>query len=99
MHQKKEDSLSDKIIGNLGYGNRLNTELNKLIDDSGYYKFMDNRFPYLVSSSCYWTNSKYDDTHTFAFDKIDAYTSKLYNRANDLIDEKCKVVPVIKIKK
>lgn len=93
------DGLSDKIIGNLKYDNRLTTELNKLIEDNGYYKFMDNRFPYLVSSSCYWTNSKYDDTHTFAFDKIDAYTSKLYNRANDLIDEKCKIVPVIKIKK
>ena len=64
-----------------------------------HFKFTNNRFPYLVSNTCYWTNTKYDDTHTFAFDKIDAYTSKLYNRANDVVDEKCKVVPVIKIKK
>ena len=61
-----------------------------------YYKFMNNRFPYLASNTCYWTNSKFDELSTFAYDKLDEYTSKIFNQSNE---SECKVVPVIKINK
>lgn len=93
--------LSDKIIGNLKYPDRLDTELDKIINDESefkfmHYRFMNNRFPYLVSDTCYWTNSKFDESSTFAYEKIDDNTSKIFNQSNDL---ECKIVPVIKINK
>lgn len=93
--------LSDTIIGNLKYPDRLTTELDKVINDESeykfmHYKFMNNRFPYLASNTCYWTNSKFDELSTFAYDKLDDYTSKIFNLSND---SECKIVPVIKIKK
>lgn len=90
------EELSDTIIGNLKYQDRLTTELNKVINSNGYYVFMNNRFSYLVSDACYWVNTKYDELNTFAYEKIDDNTSKLFNKSNDL---ECIVVPVIKIKK
>ena len=61
-----------------------------------HYRFMNNRFPYLVSNTCYWTNSKFDETSTFAYKLIDDNTSKIFNQSND---SECKIVPVIKINK
>lgn len=93
--------LSDTIIGNLKYPDRLTTELNKIINDESEYKFMhfkftNNRFPYLASNTCYWINSKFDETSTFSYDKLDEYTSKIFNQVND---SECKIIPVIKINK
>ena len=93
--------LSDKIIGNLKYPDRLTTELDKIKNTDTdypfmYYKFMNNRFPYLVSNTCYWTNTKYDELTTFAYDKLDDYTSKIFNSSNE---SECKIIPIIKINK
>lgn len=95
------NELSEKIIGNLKYPDRLDIELNKIINSDSeykfmYYKFMNNRFPYLSSNTCYWTNSKFDELSTFAYDKLDEYTSKIFNQSNE---SECKIVPVIKINK
>ncbi len=84
--------LSDSIIGNLKYGDRINTELNNAIISNGYYSFLNQNYDYLVSSSCYWTNSTYDTDRAFAIIKNDESTSKIYGNSKT---NSCKIIPVI----
>lgn len=86
------ESISDSIIGNLSYSNRLNTELTRAITYNGYYKYVNEKYSYFDSDTCYWTNSEYDIDNGFAVNKIDEINSKIYN---ELKAASCKVVPVI----
>ena len=85
------ENLSDMIIGNLNYQDRLNTELNFAIDNNGYYKFNNSKFNYLISNSCYWIETEYNDG-AFQYQKIDDNNSKYYK---GLRTDNCKVVPII----
>ncbi|MGE5456019.1 MAG: hypothetical protein ACM3O4_02835 [Ignavibacteriales bacterium] len=86
------NGISDAIIGNLTYNNRINIELNRAISYNGYYKYLNGKYGYLMSNTCYWTNSEYDVNNGFAVIKTDEINSKVYN---ELKANNCKIVPVI----
>ncbi len=86
------ENISDTIMGDLKYGNRITTEITKAVNYNGYYKFMNDKFSYLPSVNCYWTNSEYNIDNGFAVKKIDENNSKLYGESKS---SSCKVVPVI----
>ena len=89
------DGLSNDIIGNVNYQNRLQDEINSVINKNGYYQFLNSRFKFLVTSNCYWINSQYNDK-AFSLIKIDDVNSKVY--AED-ISATCSIVPVINVAK
>jgi hypothetical protein len=86
------ESISDRIIGNLNYENRIVTELERATNKNGYYRFVNENFNYLSSIGCYWTSSEYDDINAFAVKQISETYSKLYDEKKDSI---CNVIPVI----
>lgn len=97
------DNLSDKVIGNLKYTNdlesRLDIELNKITNSDEkykflYYRFLNEKFPFLVSSKCYWINTEYDSENVFALTKIDDTYSKIYKESKEK-EAGCELVPVI----
>lgn len=89
------DGLSNDIIGNVNYQNRLQDEINSVINKNGYYQFLNSRFKFLVTSNCYWINSQYNDK-AFSLIKIDDVNSKVY--AED-ISATCSIVPVVNVAK
>lgn len=90
------DGISDMIIGNLKYENRMNNEINKAVSDNGYYKFINEKFSYISASNCYWTASEYDTGKGFAVVQINGNTSRIYGEAKGAT---CNVVPVIVVNK
>jgi hypothetical protein len=86
------NGISDSIIGDLSYGTRLDTEITKAISYNGYYKFSNDKYTYLSTDNCYWTNSEYDSSNGFAVKKIDEVSSKIYGEAKTT---SCNVIPVI----
>lgn len=86
------EKLSNLIIGDMQYKDRVSTEVSKLISYNSYYQFLNNRFNYLVTHKCYWINSEYDTTRGFALTKIDDLNSKIYGLDKT---SSCSVVPVI----
>lgn len=86
------DNISPQIVGSLDYNNRMTTEINKAISFNGYYKFQNSRYSFLSNRLCYWTNSSYDSTKAFAFEKTNDDTSKIYPKAKT---DECRVIPVI----
>lgn len=86
------NGISNSIIGNLKYNNRMNLEIEKATSKNGYYTFLNQKFSYLVTTNCYWTKTPYDDNHAFAVVKIDENNSKIYNEERI---SSCNVVPVI----
>ena len=86
------ENLSDDVIGNLNYEGRIEKEINNAITDTGYYKFLNEKFPFIVSSKCYWINSNYNEEYGFALTKIDDTYSKMYNEDKQT---QCEIVPVI----
>lgn len=89
------DNLSDRIIGNLSYGDRLNTELEYMKSYNGYYKYLNSKFPFLATNKCYWLKSEYNDG-AFAFMKIDDEYSKIYK---ENISNSCTILPIIEVPK
>jgi hypothetical protein len=86
------DGISDSIVGYLGYGDRMTTEIARTVSYNGYYKNINEKFSYLSSASCYWTNSEYNSSNGFAMKKIDEISSKIYGEAKT---SSCNVIPVI----
>lgn len=86
------NNISPQIVGNLDYGTRMSTEINKAIRFNGYYTFLNSRFSYLSHNSCYWTSSSYDINNGFAFEKNNETTTNIYPKSNT---SECRVVPVI----
>lgn len=84
-------NLSDSVIGNIKYGNRIDTVINNTISKKGYFKFL-NKFTYLYSNDCYWLNTEYDETTIFAVQTFDEEMMKISSTSKDT---SCKVVPVI----
>lgn len=89
------ENVSDLIIGNLNYENRINFVKQKAIASQGYYKFL-NKYSYFVSNDCYWINENYNIDKAFAIDKLDESSMKLYG---ELKTSSCKVIPVLLIEK
>lgn len=90
------ENLSDAIIGNLNYQNRIETEIQKAANDHGYYVFDSHKFEFLTSNICYWTNTEYNEIYGFAIKNIDQQKTKIYG---ELKDTNCNVIPVIVVNK
>ncbi|MFA6777777.1 MAG: hypothetical protein WCR80_04990, partial [Bacilli bacterium] len=90
------ENISDTLIGNLNYSNRINTELSKAISGNGLYQFISEKFPYLVSADCYWTESNYNEDKAFALKKLPEDYTHIYGNQKAEI---CKVIPVVSIEK
>ena len=90
------ENLSDKIIGNLKYGNRMETEIDRAVNYNGHYRFVNERFDYLRASGCYWTNTEYNVFEAFAVKATDENTSRVYGESKS---SSCNVVPVIEVSK
>ena len=88
-------NVSDLVIGNLKYGNRINTVINDTINKQGYFKFL-NKFTYFYSTDCYWLNTQYNDLNGFAVNTHDLENMKIYN---ELKTDTCKIIPVIEVEK
>lgn len=86
------ENLSDGIIGNLRYGDRIDLELEKATSYNGHYTFINHTFNYLSSNICYWTNSKYNESSSFAIKRVDEEHTKVYGLANNT---SCNIIPVI----
>ena len=89
------DNISNVVIGNLNYPDRMETEINKAVILNGYYTFLNEKFDYFVSNECIWTNSEYNNDFGFALKKKDEINSNIYPENKDSDDSICKVVPVV----
>ena len=85
-------NLSNLIIGELKYPNRIQTELNKAIIASGYYTYNIEKYDYLDTNSCYWTSTNYNNDKGFALVNHNQTTGKIYGENKTT---NCDVVPVI----
>lgn len=90
------ENISDKLIGNLNYQSRINSELAKAISGNGTYKFLNEIFPYLVSADCYWMETNYNDDKAFALKKSTDIYTEIFGK---LKSDTCKVIPVVSIEK
>jgi len=86
------NDLSDAIIGNMTYGNRINEQLNKATEANGLFRFSSQTFSYLSSQQCFWTNTSYNSTRAFAVQRTDNETTRLFGETRTT---SCKVIPVI----
>ena len=87
---------SSEVIGNLNYSTRLNDYIASAISQNGYYRFLNEQFPYLTTTKCYWVDTTYSSTQQFALKKVDEEFSKVYNEDKTT---KCSVIPVAKVNK
>lgn len=100
------EKLSDSIIGNLSFPDRISTELLKAttprniggINYYGSYIFKSSTFDYLVSNKCYWTNTTFNNAAStaFAFKKYNENNGIIYGESNSTL---CSVIPVLKVHK
>lgn len=90
------DGHTEKIIGYTKYQNRLQTILNKVINNNGHFEFDNEKFNFLTSNNCYWTNTSYNELQAFALIKEDEDISKVYGNDKDLM---CRVIPIIEMNK
>lgn len=93
---KIRTGFSNAIIGNLDYGNRINTVLGDIISSNGYFQYLNDKFPILYSATCIWTNTNYNSEYGFAINEVNYENSKLYNLEKS---NECTVLPVIEIEK
>jgi hypothetical protein len=84
-------NVSDFIIGNVSYQDRLDKVVLSATSNQGYFKFL-NKYSYFYSDNCYWLNSEYDINNSFAVQVFDQNSMKI-SGINKL--ETCKFVPVI----
>jgi hypothetical protein len=84
--------ISNIIVGNLKYGDRMNIELAKASNLNAYYSYKNNKFTYLSTANCYWTSTEYNASLGYAAKKIDDDSSKVYGEPKEI---SCNIVPVI----
>lgn len=92
----KRDGLSDVIIGNLEYQDRISKVIEKSKEYNGLFSFSNEKFPYLSSNKCYWLKTEYSTDKAYAFHRQDDTTATIYG--NDK-NTSCSVVPVIVVDK
>ncbi len=92
----KKENMSDIVIGNLSYNDRVTTEINELIAYEGYYSYSNIKYDYLQSSSCIWLENEYDLENAFSFKQLNAEYSTI-TKTNKNVN--CRVVPVIEATK
>ena len=85
-------NISPQIIGNLSYGTRMTTEIARAITLNGKYEFLNNKYPFLDHSGCFWTSTNYNELNGFALAKKDANKSEILGTTKSTT---CKYIPVI----
>lgn len=85
------DGLSDLIIGDLMYEDRIEKVMENAISSQGYFKFL-NKFSYFYSTDCYWLTDEYNTDNAFAVAISDDSSMKIYGESKL---SNCKVIPVI----
>lgn len=94
------EGLSDKIIGYIDYKDekldRMELQLAKVINQEGYYRYLNSNFSFLKTDSCIWTSTPYNEDSAFAINANDENTSKIYevNQSSS-----CKIIPLIEAEK
>ncbi len=88
--------ISNRIIGNLSYENRLNTILNKVESKNGKFIFNNQEYLYLTSSKCYWIDEEYNNEKAFAVIKENETRTKIYPENKNAL---CHIIPVIEMNK
>lgn len=84
-------NISDLVIGNLTYEDRLDKVILSATNSRGYFKYL-NKFTYFYSDDCYWLNNEYDKENSFAVSPLDENSMKIYGESKTT---NCKVIPVI----
>ncbi len=84
--------ISDALIGNLSYSERVTKKLNKVKSSNGKFMFDNHQFPYLISTDCYWTQSDYNYENAFALRKENENQTEIYNQPKN---NTCKVLPIV----
>ncbi|HHX33479.1 MAG TPA: hypothetical protein GX713_04575 [Mollicutes bacterium] len=92
----KSPNLSDRIIGNYKNEIRLENILTDVKEKEGYFTFSNERFNYLNSVNCFWTNTEYNESLGYAIVKEDELRSIIYGKPKE---EECHVIPVIEVDK
>lgn len=92
------ETISDSILGNVSYNNRVDEVVAKTVDSkyNGYFTFLNERFNYLATNKCYWINNEYNSDKAFALTKIDDVKSKIYG---EIKTSNCSAIPTIVIEK
>ncbi len=90
------DNLSDLIIGNLNYPDRISDIIAKSKEYNGAFNFSNEKFPYLSSNKCYWLNTEYNEEKAYTFQKQSDTFTKIYGEEKN---DSCSVVPIIIIDK
>ena len=92
------DTISDSILGNVTYDNRVDEIVAKTVNPkyNGYFTFLNERFGYLATNKCFWINTEYNANKAFALTKIDDAKSKIYGEAKTA---SCSAIPIIVIEK
>ncbi len=90
------DEITGVVIGDLKYPNRIQTEIEKVKSTNGYYNFRNEKFQYISTANCYWINSRYNSSKSFAIKRVNEEISKVYGLDNN---STCNVVPVITVDK
>lgn len=86
------ENISDLVIGDLSYQGRMAKEVNRAISYNGYFKFLNQNYSYFTSTSCYWIDTEYNTSNSFAVKANSEIESRVYK---ELKETTCKVVPVI----
>lgn len=99
------DKLSDRIIGYVGYSDRLKNIISDTINTDSYFRFLNDNFNYLATNKCYWLTQDYDANTAFILTKIDDTYSKVFGESINVAtstDEtitSCSIAPVIEVSK
>lgn len=87
---------TEKIVGYTRYENRLQSILNNVVNNNGHFKFENEKFNFLTSNNCYWTNTSYNELKAFALMKVNDETSKIFGNDKENL---CRVIPIIEMNK
>ena len=87
-------NISNRILGNVEYGDRSIQILNYVAEKKGHIEFNNSYFNSLSSNTCYWTSTTYSNDMNYAIKNNDEETIKLYGENKN---NSCLFVPVIEI--
>ena len=91
------DNISNKIIGTINNDARESMLFNESKLLGKHFIFSNTNFEYLNSNKCFWTDTEFDETQSYALSKIDETTSKI--GPTDKKTTRCSILPIILIEK
>ena len=87
-------NISNRILGNIAYGDRSTNILNYVAEKNGHIEFNNSYFNNLSSDTCYWTSTTYKKNMNYAIKNNNEETIKLYGEDKN---NECLFVPIIEI--